>query len=118
MHPPRRSAPTVSPVRLAVPDWRGLPLIPSNKVPLEDGKTKILLLRRGDKRRGVVGLTSRVSPASRARPLGPLHGHQPAGDRLPTWSAFLPLVVQSPDALAVPEDVEVGKFHDHPDTYK
>jgi hypothetical protein len=36
--------------------WRGLPLIPSDKVPLSDGKTKVLLLRVGDKRQGVVGL--------------------------------------------------------------
>jgi hypothetical protein len=33
-----------------------LPLIPSDKVPLSDGKTKVLLLRVGDKRQGVVGL--------------------------------------------------------------
>ncbi|MGO9160160.1 MAG: family 2A encapsulin nanocompartment shell protein, partial [Streptosporangiaceae bacterium] len=32
--------------------WRGLPLIPSDKVPLEDGKTSILLLRVGEERRG------------------------------------------------------------------
>jgi len=27
-------------------------------------------------------------------------------------------VVQSDDALAVLEDVEIGKFHEYPDTYK
>jgi hypothetical protein len=26
--------------------------------------------------------------------------------------------VQSDDALAVLEDVEIGKFHEYPDTYK
>jgi len=26
--------------------------------------------------------------------------------------------VQSDDALAVLEDVEIGKYHDYPDTYK
>jgi hypothetical protein len=36
--------------------WRGVPLIPSNKVPLENGKTKVLLLRVGEERQGVVGL--------------------------------------------------------------
>ena len=36
--------------------WRGVPLIPSDKVPVEDGKTKILLIRVGEKRQGVVGL--------------------------------------------------------------
>ena len=28
------------------------------------------------------------------------------------------LAVQTDDALAVLEDVEIGKFHDSPDTYK
>ncbi len=32
--------------------WRGVPLIPSDKVPLEEGKTKVLLLRVGQERRG------------------------------------------------------------------
>ena len=37
--------------------WRGLPLVPSDKVPLDDdGKSKILLLRTGEKKQGVVGL--------------------------------------------------------------
>ena len=33
-------------------------------------------------------------------------------------SLYCSLVVQSDDALAVLEDVEIGKFHEYPDTYK
>ena len=36
--------------------WRGVPLIPSDKVPVVEGKTKVLLVRTGEKRQGVVGL--------------------------------------------------------------
>ncbi len=36
--------------------WRGIPLIPSDKVPVEDGKTKFILVRTGEERQGVVGL--------------------------------------------------------------
>jgi Phage capsid-like protein len=36
--------------------WRGVPLIPSDKIPLEGSRTKILLLRVGEERQGVVGL--------------------------------------------------------------
>src|ERR1700684_2233616 len=36
--------------------WRGIPLIPSDKLPIEDGKSKIILLRTGESRQGVVGL--------------------------------------------------------------
>jgi hypothetical protein len=33
-------------------------------------------------------------------------------------SLYCSLVVQSADALAVLDDVEIGKYHDYPDTYK
>src|SRR5208282_2725087 len=36
--------------------WRGIPLIPSDKLGVTGGKTNILLLRTGEKKRGVVGL--------------------------------------------------------------
>ncbi|KMV10473.1 major membrane I domain protein, partial [Acinetobacter baumannii] len=52
--------PTVSLFGSQFITWRGIPLIPSNKIPVEDGKTKILLLRVGEKRQGIVGLFQRV----------------------------------------------------------
>jgi len=36
--------------------WRGIPLIPSSKLKIENGKSSILLLRTGEARQGVVGL--------------------------------------------------------------
>ena len=41
--------------------WRGLPLVPSDKLKIADatnetGKTTILLMRTGEKKQGVVGL--------------------------------------------------------------
>src|SRR6187402_1657134 len=49
--------PTVSLFGSQFLTWRGIPLIPSDKLPIdEDGKTKILLLRVGEKRQGVIGL--------------------------------------------------------------
>jgi hypothetical protein len=48
--------PTVSLFGSQFLTWRGIPLVPSDKVPVADGKTKILLLRVGEKRQGVVGL--------------------------------------------------------------
>lgn len=48
--------PTVSMFGSQFLTWRGIPLIPSDKVPVIDGKTKILLLRVGEKRQGVVGV--------------------------------------------------------------
>ncbi|HNM63465.1 MAG TPA: hypothetical protein PKM04_02165, partial [Accumulibacter sp.] len=33
-------------------------------------------------------------------------------------SLYCSLAVLVPDALAVLDDVEIGKYHDYPDTYK
>ena len=36
--------------------WRGVPIIPSDKLKIVNGKTNILLMRTGESRQGVVGL--------------------------------------------------------------
>ncbi len=36
--------------------WRGIPLVPSNKLAVKNGKTNILLLRTGERKQGVIGL--------------------------------------------------------------
>jgi len=36
--------------------WRGIPLVPTNKIGTEGNKTSILLIRTGEARQGVVGL--------------------------------------------------------------
>lgn len=99
--------------------WRGIPLIPSDKVPVADGKTKILLLRVGEKRQGVVGvfqpgLAGEQTPGLSVRFMG-INRNAIASYLI---SLYCSLVVQSDDALAVLEDVEIGKYHDYPDTYK
>lgn len=111
--------PTVSLFGSQFLTWRGLPLVPSDKVPVVGGKTKILLLRVGDKRQGVVGLyqpglAGEQSPGLSVRFMG-INRSAIASYLI---SLYCSLVVQSPDALAVLEDVEVGKFHDYPDTYR
>ncbi|MFT3803109.1 MAG: family 2A encapsulin nanocompartment shell protein [Burkholderiaceae bacterium] len=99
--------------------WRGIPLIPSDKVPVVDGKTKVLLLRVGDRRQGVVGLyqpglVGEQSPGLSVRFMG-INRNAIASYLI---SLYCSLVVQTEDALAVLEDVEIGKYHDYPDTYK
>ena len=111
--------PTVSLFGSQFLTWRGVPLIPSDKVPVTDGKTKILLLRVGEKRQGVVGvyqpgLAGEQSPGLSVRFMG-INRSAIASYLI---SLYCSLVVQSDDALAVLEDVEIGKFHDYPDTYK
>jgi len=111
--------PTVSLFGSQFITWRGVPLIPSDKVPLEDGKTKVLLLRVGDKRQGVVGLyqpglAGEQSPGLSVRFMG-INRNAIASYLI---SLYCSLAVQTEDALAVLEDVEVGKYHEYAHVYQ
>src|SRR5438045_816273 len=55
--------------------WRGLPLVPCDKLHVDDETTNILLMRTGEKKRGVVGLfqpgiPGEVSPSTSVRLMG------------------------------------------------
>ena len=51
--------------------WRGIPLVPSDKLAVdEDNNTKILLLRTGEKKQGVVGLFQPGLPGEVSPSLG------------------------------------------------
>ncbi|HEY6528641.1 MAG TPA: family 2A encapsulin nanocompartment shell protein [Cellvibrionaceae bacterium] len=112
--------PTVSLFGSQFLTWRGIPIIPSEKVPVdENGKTKILLLRVGEKRQGVVGLyqpglAGEQSPGLAIRFMG--IGRNAIASYL--ISLYCSLAVLTEDALAVLDDVDVSKYHDYPDTYK
>jgi Phage capsid-like protein len=99
--------------------WRGIPIVPSDKVPLVDGKTKVLLMRVGEQRQGVVGLfqpglTGEQSPGLSVRFMG-INRNAIASYLV---SLYCSVAVLTPDALAVLDDVEVGKFHEYAHTYR
>ncbi|WP_349743692.1 family 2A encapsulin nanocompartment shell protein [Roseateles cavernae] len=111
--------PTVSLFGSQFLTWRGVPLIPSDKVPVADGKSKILLIRVGEKRQGVVGLfqpglAGEQSPGLSVRFMG-INRNAIASYLI---SLYCSLAVQSEDALALLDDVEIGKYHEYPDSYK
>jgi len=95
--------------------WRGLPLVPSDKVPFDEaGKTKILLLRTGEKKQGVVGLfqpgvPGEVTPSLSVRFMG-INRKAIASYLI---SLYCSLAVLTEDALGVLEGVEVGKYHEY-----
>jgi len=95
--------------------WRGLPLVPSDKVPFDEaGKTKILLLRTGEKKQGVVGLfqpgvPGEVTPSLSVRFMG-INRKAIASYLI---SLYCSLAVLTDDALGVLEGVEVGKYHEY-----
>jgi hypothetical protein len=111
--------PTVSLYGAQFLTWRGLPLVPSDKVPLEDGRTKVLLLRVGDKRQGVVGLfqpglAGEQNPGLSVRFMG-INRNAIASYLI---SLYCSLAVLTDDALGVLDGVEVGKYHDYADRYR
>jgi len=94
--------------------WRGLPLIPSDKVRIVDGKSSILLLRTGESRQGVVGLyqpnlTGELSMGLSVRFMG--INHKAIASYL--ISLYCSLAVLTDDALGVLENVEVDKYHEY-----
>ncbi|WP_147326217.1 hypothetical protein [Hydrogenophaga borbori] len=97
-----RPAPTVL-FDARVLTWRDTPLIPCDTLSLVDGKGKVLLLCAGD---------GRPAPPVRA-----------CGNQRRAIATYLIVLHQAlaghaPDALAVLEDVEIGRSHAYPDTYK
>jgi hypothetical protein len=94
--------------------WRGIPLIPSNKLKVEKGKTNILLLRTGEKKRGVVGLFQPGIPGEASPSLSVrLMGINQRGAAEYLISLYCSAAVLTDDALGVLENVDVTKFHEY-----
>jgi hypothetical protein len=99
--------------------WRGIPIIPCDKLKIVDGKTNILLIRTGESRQGVVGLyqpnlTGEQSMGLSVRFMG--INHKAISSYL--ISLYCSLAVLTDDAIAVLENVDVGKYYDYSYEYK
>jgi hypothetical protein len=106
--------PTVSLFGSQFITWRGIPLIPSDKVPIEGNKTSILLMRTGEKRQGVVGLFQPNLPGQQSIGLSVRFmgiNHKAIASYL--VSLYCSLAVPTDDALAVLEGVETDKYHEY-----
>ncbi len=91
--------------------WRGVPLLPCNKIPItETGTSSILVLRTGEDHQGVVGLhqtgiPDEYEPSLNVRFMG-------INDKAITSylvSAYYSAAVLTPDALGVLENVEIAR---------
>jgi hypothetical protein len=102
--------------------WRGVPLIPSDKVEIQGqyltnrgvGTTNIILVRTGEKEQGVVGLhqtgiPGEIAPSLSAR----LMGLDKYGVASYLLTKYFSLAALTDDAIAVLENVEVGYYHDY-----
>jgi len=99
--------------------WRGIPLVPSDKLKITDatngtGKTTILLMRTGEKKQGVVGLfqpgvPGEVTPSLSVRFMG-INRKAIASYLI---SLYCSSVILMDDALGVLENVEIGYYHEY-----
>src|SRR6202021_3062182 len=96
--------------------WRGIPLIPADKIRVAGkvAKSKILLLRVGERKQGVVGLfqpglTGEQSPGLSVRFMGISN----RGIASYLISLYCSAAVLTDDAIAVLDDVEVGQYYEY-----
>ncbi len=94
--------------------WRGVPLVPCDKLKIDDGKTSILLLRVGEKKQGVIGLFQPGLPGEQTPGLSVRFmgiNQNAIGQYL--ISLYCSAAVLVEDALGSLEGVEVGTYHEH-----
>ncbi|WP_298376580.1 family 2A encapsulin nanocompartment shell protein [Azospirillum sp.] len=95
--------------------WRGIPLIPSDKLAINaEGRTNILLLRTGEAKQGVIGLfqpgvPGEVAPSLSVRFMG-INRKAIASYLI---SLYCSAAILTEDALGVLEDVYVGNYHEY-----
>lgn len=94
--------------------WRGLPIVPCDKIPVKGNKSDVLLLRTGERKRGVVGLfqpgiPGEVSPSLSVR----MMGINQAGAASYLLSLYCSVAVLTHDALGMLEGVAVDHYYDY-----
>ena len=96
--------------------WRGVPLIPSDKIAIrsKDQKSKILLVRVGEKKQGVVGLFQPGLPGEQSPGLSVrFMGIDQRSLASYLVSLYCSAAVLTDDAIALLEDVDVGQYHEY-----
>jgi CRP-like cAMP-binding protein len=94
----------------SVPAWRGVPILPCNKIPVTaEGSTSILAMRTGEKAQGVVGLHQTGIPDEYQPSLSVrFMGINEKAVISYLVSAYYSAAVLVPDALGILQDVEIG----------
>ena len=96
--------------------WRGIPLIPSDKIAVKSKvhTSKILLLRVGEKKQGVVGLFQPGLPGEQSPGLSVrFMGIDQRSLASYLVSLYCSAAVLTDDAIAVLEDVDVSQYHEY-----
>ena len=108
--------PTVSLFGTPFLTWRGVPLVPSDKIAIrsKDQKSKILLVRVGEKKQGVIGLFQPGLPGEQSPGLSVrFMGIDQRALASYLVSLYCSAAVLVPDAIALLEDVDVGQYYEY-----
>ncbi|NUR96279.1 MAG: cyclic nucleotide-binding domain-containing protein [Kribbellaceae bacterium] len=94
--------------------WRGVPIYPCGKIPVNDTyTTAILAMRTGEEDQGVIGLRPAALPDEYADGLNVrFMGIDEQAVQSYLVSAYYAAAVLTPDALGVLENVQVAHYHD------
>jgi hypothetical protein len=96
--------------------WRGVPLIPTNKIEvgIKSGKSKILLVRVGERKQGIVGLFQPGLPGEQSPGLSVrFMGIDQRALASYLVALYCSAAVLTDDAIALLEDVDVGQYHEY-----
>ncbi|MCC3762374.1 cyclic nucleotide-binding domain-containing protein [Glycomyces sp. TRM65418] len=94
-----------------IPAWRGIPILPCNKIPITSANTtSILCMRTGEEEQGVVGLHQTGLPDEYEPGLSVrFMGIDEKAVMSYLVSAYFSVAVLVPDALGILEHVEIGR---------
>ncbi|UQA58094.1 family 2B encapsulin nanocompartment shell protein [Polyangium aurulentum] len=97
-----------------VPAWRGIPILPCSKIPVSDTRvSSVLLMRTGLEKQGVVGLHQTGIPDEYQPSLSVrFMGISEKAIMSYLVSAYYSVAVMVPDALAVLENVQIGRSYE------
>ena len=94
--------------------WRGVPVVPCDKLKIDNGTSSILLMRLGEERQGVVGLHQTGIPGEQQPSLSVRHmGIDAYAISSYLVNLYFSCAVLVEDALGMLEDVEVTNYHDY-----
>jgi len=117
----RRGVPpvTVSLFGTPVVTWRGIPIVPSDKLEVKENKTQILLMRTGESRQGVVGLYQPGPSGDQGLGLSvKFMGISRRAIASYLVSLYCSAAILTDDAVAVLEGVEVNRYHQYDHAYR
>lgn len=112
----RRGVPPATVTMFGAPflTWRGVPIVPIDKLHVQQKKTSMLLLRVGEKKQGVIGMYQPGLPGEQTPGLSVrFMGIDQGAVASYLVALYCSAAVLTDDAIAALEGVDVGSYHEY-----